>query len=518
MGIANRIINILVLLAAVAAIVLGIMLFNKREDIALSRQKMADAIAESSNKLIATADKKQKDELTVSADNMAMNMTSDNVEGEVTKLKKVTDVILKHQETIAKNYADTVKDLTDGQCEPNVKKIVGIKDRETEVKDIEGAVARHNEKIEKTRNSMKNAITAIGSSLNVEKAKETANLDLTDAANVDEFDKIVNAVDAKGKKYVAALALMTEHVKTVQTSLEKDELLVNVDTEDAKVKLEEQAVTVATKVEELKAKIQECIELTQEKEKLTAENDQLNKDKQKLTEEKENLVAEAKKLNETINKQKKEIVELKKKNDQRGVVAGKQAAPRLVPGAKNNQENAGLDNNELLKKVQGKILSVDLESGVVLLDVGSKTQVEIKDAKGKVSKVPVTIGQNVIMTVVSSNDPATAKFLGKIQIIRLEEKNAIANILPSPGNLNPVIGSIVYFSEQDFAAMRERNLKAMEAEQKAAAAAEVKAEAEGDVESSADILNDSEEEAAPAEKAASADDKKVDATASDEVF
>ena len=112
------------------------------------------------------------------------------------------------------------------------------------------------------------------------------------------------------------------------------------------------------------------------------------------------------------------------------------------------------------------------------------------------------------MTVVSSNDPATAKFLGKIQLIRLEEKNALANILPSPGNQVPVVGSIVYFSEQDFAAMRERNLKAMEAEKAAAAAAAPAAKEEKVEESTADILNDGKDE----KPAAAAD------SVADEVF
>ena len=52
MGIANRIINILVLVAAIGAIVLGIMLFNKREDVADSHRKMATAIAENTAKLL----------------------------------------------------------------------------------------------------------------------------------------------------------------------------------------------------------------------------------------------------------------------------------------------------------------------------------------------------------------------------------------------------------------------------------------------------------------------------------
>lgn len=505
MGIANRIINILVLLSAVAAIVLGIMLFNKREDIALSRQKMAEAIAESSNKLIATAEKKQQTELTVAAENMAMNMTSDDVEAEVSKLRKVTETVLKHQEKLGENYAATVKNLTDGQHEANVKKIIGIKDREAEVMDIENAVARHNEKIAKTRTAMKKAVTSIGASLNVKDAENAAGLDLTDANAVAEYEKIASAVDAKGKKYVAALALMTEHVKTVQSSLEKDELLVQVDTEDAKSKLEEQAMAVANTVEELKTKKQECEELTQERDKLTAENDQLTKDKQKLSEEKELLVADVKKRDEMIKKQEKEIADLKKKNDQRGVVAAKNV---LKPGAAAQDPAAGPDNNELMKKVQGKIISVNLDAGVVLVDIGTKTQVEVKDAKGKVSKVPVAIGKNVIMTVVSSNDPATAKFLGKIQLIRLEEKNALANILPSPGNHVPVVGSIVYFSEQDFAAMRERNLKAMEAEKAAAAAAAPAAKEEKVEESTADILNDGKDE----KPAAAAD------SVADEVF
>lgn len=65
MGIANRIINILVLVAAIGAIVLGIMLFNKREDVADSHRKMATAIAENTAKLIKEEDAKNARKLTV---------------------------------------------------------------------------------------------------------------------------------------------------------------------------------------------------------------------------------------------------------------------------------------------------------------------------------------------------------------------------------------------------------------------------------------------------------------------
>lgn len=587
MGIANRIINILVLIAAIAAIILGIMLFNKREDVALSRKKMADAIATNTNKLIETTDEKTKRDLTVSADNMAMKMTSDDVQTEVERLEKATKLILDHQKKIGKDYAETVNKLTDKQYTPSADSISRHDGREKEVAKINEAVEKHNQKIANTRKEMQNAITTIGNTLKVENAaQEVAKLNLADAEDLKKYAKIMNDVNSKGNQYVKLFETMTPEVnelykalndlKDIQLEFEKiKEKITQISSIDPKEKFsndkKEELEALRSEISDLKLKIVEVntdmaavaksgevpeITVTAEsdivksnleafrsniKNIITNHNGMINmlndalEDIVKLNNaarvyynDFKNEEAKAKDLKEQVEGKQKEIAELQKKvkhledeNRQSGVVARR--VNRLAPdtnGKVAKQQEPSYNNNELLKKVQGKVLYVNLETGIVLLNIGTETRVEVKDAKGKVTKVPVVIGQDVIMTVTSNE----GHVLGKVRLYRLEGSSSVANILPSPNGMKsvPVVGSNVIFTEQDFAAMRERNLKAIEEERKAAAAAEAAAAeaAAGQQESSADVLKELNDSPAAEPKAAEpkAAEPKADQTSSDDVF
>ena len=83
------------------------------------------------------------------------------------------------------------------------------------------------------------------------------------------------------------------------------------------------------------------------------------------------------------------------------------------------------------------------------LNIGSETKVEVKDAKGNKVKTALVMPANAIMTVATSLDPATAKFVCKIQVYQVAATRAMANILP--GNAFPKVGDIVYFSASDIA-------------------------------------------------------------------
>ena len=87
-------------------------------------------------------------------------------------------------------------------------------------------------------------------------------------------------------------------------------------------------------------------------------------------------------------------------------------------------------------------------------------------------RLRASVPEGAILTVATSLDPDTAKYICKAQVIRLRANASVATVLASPGGsfTYPSVGDVVYFSQADIATMKAAYAEKMrkEAEERAA--------------------------------------------------
>ena len=102
---------------------------------------------------------------------------------------------------------------------------------------------------------------------------------------------------------------------------------------------------------------------------------------------------------------------------------------------------------QALRKAQAKVIYVDAKSGLVVLNIGKKSTVDLKDSKGKVTKAPVVIPEGATMTVSTSLTDANPEYVCKVQVYNVEDARAFANVLGGAGM--PKVGDVAFFSAND---------------------------------------------------------------------
>ena len=106
--------------------------------------------------------------------------------------------------------------------------------------------------------------------------------------------------------------------------------------------------------------------------------------------------------------------------------------------------------------------------GYITVDIGSESNVFRSNGERLRAAVP----EGAILTVATSLDPDTAKYICKAQVIRLRANASVATVLASPGGsfTYPSVGDVVYFSQADIATMKAAHTEKLrkEAEERAA--------------------------------------------------
>ena len=447
MSTANRILSVLVLLASIGAIVLATMLFNKREGVVAGRNNMAQAIADNSNKMSKTATENPK-KVEIDPAEMGVDKGQD-VLGALKKFDDVTKAILKQRNELAAQVVELTSILAEHNsdngeyAEFQSADLADVKTNAEKFAEIKAKAEKVIALYKQTRESYIAAVKLFENALNM----QTMGDSVLDPKNPD-----FSAIDAGLRAMDQKIRLMYSHITSLNDIVPDDYKVKDgsMSAEDYKSYLQDQKTNMEAfkarfdqlvkQVEELTAKVEE---LTAKVEKLTEERDQYKANFEAEREAKEKLQNENNQLNEKLSKIEKKLKDMEKMGiaaAPAGAPAGAAAAP--TPAQVSLQAAA-------LNKVEGKIIYVDKESGFVVLNIGSETQVEVKDAKGNKVKTAVVMPANAIMTVATSLDPATAKFVCKIQVYQVAATRAMANILP--GNALPKVGDIVYFSASDIA-------------------------------------------------------------------
>ena len=165
-----------------------------------------------------------------------------------------------------------------------------------------------------------------------------------------------------------------------------------------------------------------------------------------------------------------------------------------------------------MKDLVGKVVYVNEEYGYITIDIGSESEV----VRSSGERIRAAVPEGALLTVATSLDADTAKYVCKAQVIRLRAKAAVATILASPGGSfdYPSVGDVVFFSQADIATMKAAHEEAMrkKAEERAAAEREqtmqdfndiMTGEDETDdigIDSEDDFLNEDEDDGAAVEE------------------
>lgn len=453
MSTANRILSVLVLLASIGAIVLAIMLFGKREGVVAGRNNMAQAISDNSNKMSQTA---AVNPAKVKIDPAEMGVEKgDDVFGALKKFDDVTKAILRQRDELAAQVVELTSILAEHNAEDgeysefNSADLANIKTNKEKFDEIAAKANKIIKLYQQTRESYIAAIKLFEKALEMPSLGDSA-LNPKDPAFA-EIDAALRAMDQK-------IRMMYSHIIAINAAVPSEFQIKEGDLtgENYKSYLQDQKNMIAAfktrfdqlvkQVEELTAKVEELTakveELTAKVEKLTAERDQYKESFEAEREAKEKLQNENNVMKEKLEKLEKKLKGMEKM----GIAAT--PATGSAPAAAQTAAPAAAQP-AALSKIEGKITYVDAASGFVVLDLGTKTEVEVKDAKGNKVKASAAIPANAIMTVATSLDPATAKFVCKVQVYRVGENSSMANILS--GNAIPKVGDVVYFSATDIA-------------------------------------------------------------------
>ena len=148
-------------------------------------------------------------------------------------------------------------------------------------------------------------------------------------------------------------------------------------------------------------------------------------------------------------------------------------------------------NYDVMKDLVGKVVYVNEQFGYVTVNIGSESEV----IRSSGERIRVSVPEGALLTIATSLDPDTAKYVCKAQVIRLRAKAAVATILASPGGSfdYPSVGDVVYFSQADIATMKAAHEEAMrkKAEERAAAEREQSLQDFNDIMTGEDESDDS---------------------------
>lgn len=491
MSIANRILSVLVLIASITAIILAIMLFNAREEVVAGRESMAQAIADNSNKLAQTSTANPA-KVKIAAEDMSVAQGNGSVADAVKKFDDVTKAILAQRDMLAKQLMELTSILAEGETgKITSADLANVKTNKEKFEEIK----KNAEAIVNLYTQTRNAYIKT-----VKDFEETLKMQGIDSDALNPKNPQFETIDAALEKMKTKIKAMDTHILIDFNASVPNEDRFKVTSGDMNGEnyigyLKDQKAKLETLKSVYNQQLAEIANLKAEVEKLTAERDALIAQKKQLQEGFVALHAMLKNDTAEVDGQKitydyqlkdgfnfsddadnkalldklqgaftdlindyvsakassmklaKANEDLKKKLESLAGSAGPAAATNKKEGESARAAAMTPVQTAALSTVEAKITYVNAASGFVVLNIGSTTKIDTKDANGKKQKVQLVLPQKAIMTVATSLNPENAKFVCKLQVYKVEANQSLANILPG-GNM-PKVGDVVYFSAAD---------------------------------------------------------------------
>ena len=456
MKIANRILNILVLVAALGAAVCAFFLFQKREQITKGREMMSEAVV----KTVKTIDPAAK----ISVEDMSIAKPAADLEAPLKILEDNTQKIVDQRNKIAASVA-AISNSVMGWSGDKAKKqddfsdyaaVVSGKDKDgkavASLLDQNTALVSARAKYYIDRNRKVQA--GINQLVGTLKSKNIPAADFTPDGDKDNKKLVanMNALNARAKMLVNRYYIFVSRYAEIARLMGFKGGSLGMEQQDANFNK-----NLAQYTSKMKAFIAEKKKLEAENKKLKGQinslKGQIEALNKKLSAEKSNVAG----LKGELNKANKEIERLKDIID---------PTWREREGQKNVAKTA-VDDTPLLRKLRGKVVSVNEKFGFAVINLGKVNQfddikIDIDTGKEVATVRKVGIPTDGIMTVASSLEPGKADYVCRLTILRVGKDSSIANIIVTRGGRMPKVGDVVFFSESDIRQMKEMrsNVKA----------------------------------------------------------
>lgn len=420
MRILNRIINILILLAAIAAVVFSYMLFNKREKLVDGWDQMAKAISATAKTIDAGGASGTKAALEL-ADERLKHTNYDQLGQVLPKLKENTEKIVTQRNTLADSMQRAASTLSIQGIEgKDLKNIASYQDKErafnSKVQEFRAVRDKVSEGYAGTAKLAGGAVSA-----------SEFNGPTTYSAAIEKVNAAVQDVVTRRNDYANYVA----------------QLVRTIDIQAPQLSGKDYRQEFAKTLKSVQAYRQEFAET----------KNQLNTEKSKAL----RLSNEVETHKKTITAHLASIQTQKNKIEELTNILTKDGSIQLPPILLTGKEP------ECYKYVKGKIEYVDNDFGFVTIDIGRNytftQRYGIKD--NKVS-FPLTPGK--IMTVARGLNTNQPVFVGKVFVTKVDDNSAICNLMGGkPSDFK--VGDTVYFSEDDISAALQGNAKQSTAKQ-----------------------------------------------------
>lgn len=460
---ASKVINIFIFVFAIVVVVFGVLLFQKREQITQARADIARTV-EKVSRLIDPA-------ATIPADDLKISKTPAEVNEAMVKLDASVDKIVKQRNAIAENLTDVTNTVLEKAFygegdEPFIVEsgeVTKYRGYDETLAEIKTHIGERMEYFYVRDKHVSDFMTKDGANLGMSARNYAFSADNAKLANA------LNELLVKTNDTVERMKAFRGHIVTVSRHISPDAKEPDLNSQEYNRLLKENMTTIEEYVkdyQETKKQNDELRERVMRAEARLGDAEDDTANYRKVAEEAERKRAEAE----------KEVIRLRKIIDPTGFGEGEEALNI---------------NYDVMKDLIGKVVYVNEQFGYVTVNIGSESEV----VRSSGERIRVSVPEGALLTIATSLDPDSAKYVCKAQVIRLRAKAAVATILASPGGSfdYPSVGDVVYFSQADIATMKAAHEEAMrkKAEERAAAEREQSLQDFNDIMTGEDESDDS---------------------------
>ena len=435
---ASKVINIFIFVFAIVVVVFGVLLFQKREQITQARSDIADTVEKVSRKIDSSA--------VIPADDLKISKTPAEVKEAMVKLESSVEKIVKQRNAIAENLTDVTNTVLEKAFypegdEPFILEVGNV----TNYKLTDGSLAE----IKTHIGERMEYFYVRDKHLSEFMSKDGANLDMPARNYAFSADnaKLANSLNellAKTNDTVERMKAFRLHIVSVSNQISPDSKELDLNSQEYNRLLKENITTVeafVNKHKQLEEDNKALLERVERAERGLSTADENTANFKKIAEE----------LSQKLAKAEEEIRRLR----------------AIIDPTGSGEESVNVDF-AVLKDLVGKVVFVNEQYGYITVDIGSESNVFRSNGERLRASVP----EGAILTVATSLDPDTAKYVCKAQVIRLRANASVATVLASPGGsfTYPSVGDVVYFSQDDIATMKAAHAEKLrkEAEERAA--------------------------------------------------
>ncbi len=395
MGTFNRLVNILILILALASVALSVLLFQKRENLVEGYKILAGAIANTSAKLDEGSGTGISKEL--QPGELAHN-NFDQLKTLAPKLEEQATAVIGQRDAMATALVDISKSIKflEGQQIDDLKSVEKGKDKPAAIASQVADIMQANEKV------INGIIAAARSSLGLR----------------------LSIRDFAPDKYAATMKTISNKIASVKRSYNtykahSDQLAKTLQLKGQLPERVKQAGKIQGKINSLSRQVSSL-------------------KSQKTKAELAQKAAEAK-----VASHQKDITKLNK-----DVKYWKDKA-NSGSGGTQPQDDRPEDSSDpaLLKRVNAKVLAVNTKWDFVVLNIGKNVEVKENDKK---YNVPIPLNAEMVIAR-NLNEGKDSKFICNVKIVKLHDDCAIANVLPNTAGASSSDidkGDTAYFSKE----------------------------------------------------------------------